>query len=186
MAERNRFQVEPIALWFSLVEHDLVGKPVSTFPDHALGRHHAGRGRPRPRNVFSVEMSALGSAASETTRMRTCMCARSRSTHDIAAPPALEEMHMRIVRQRLRDHLVRRPIGRDRGADEFGCDNRRGRIVEIEPEVVGKERMDIAADDDGIGHFACRWMRLSSRARFAGYPSQSSVENASAPSCFTR
>jgi branched-chain amino acid transport system substrate-binding protein len=31
------FQVESIALWFSLVEHDLFGKLVSTFPDHALG-----------------------------------------------------------------------------------------------------------------------------------------------------
>src|SRR5262249_55436077 len=29
---------------------------------------------------------------------------------DITAPPALEEVHMRIVGQRLRDELVRRPV----------------------------------------------------------------------------
>jgi hypothetical protein len=34
-------QVESIALYNFLMEHDLFGKPVSTFPDHALDKFPA-------------------------------------------------------------------------------------------------------------------------------------------------
>jgi hypothetical protein len=33
--ERNRFELNRLRSGFSLVKHDLVGKPVPTFPDHA-------------------------------------------------------------------------------------------------------------------------------------------------------
>ncbi len=56
------------------------GMAVST---HSERRTYAATTPARPpstANVRSVAMSALGSVASETTRMRTCMCPRSRST----------------------------------------------------------------------------------------------------------
>jgi hypothetical protein len=42
--ERNRFRLKRLALWL-LLEHDLSGKPASTFPDHALrlDQHFEGR-----------------------------------------------------------------------------------------------------------------------------------------------
>ena len=100
--------------------------------------------------------------------MRTCILRAFEIDADIAAPPALEEMDVRIVRQRLRDQFVGRPIGRDRGADELGRHDRRCRIVEIELQIVGEERMDVAARRPPDWTLCVSWMRLSSRARLAG------------------
>ena len=48
--------------------------------DRGYAVDHARLARLSTAKVCNVEMSALGSAASETTRMRTCICLRSRST----------------------------------------------------------------------------------------------------------
>ena len=59
------------------------GRPAGWLFQHTVNGAYAATTPGRPpstANVRSVAMSALGSAASETTRMRTCMCARSRST----------------------------------------------------------------------------------------------------------
>src|SRR6478735_8286773 len=69
---------------------------------------------------------------------------------DITAPPALKEMDMRIVGHRQGDALVRWPVGRDRGADEFSSHDGRLRIVAVEPQIVGEKRMDIAAQHDWV------------------------------------
>ena len=69
---------------------------------------------------------------------------------DIAALAAFEEMDLRIFVQGLGEQFVRRRIRRNRRADELRRHHRRRRIVEIDPQVIGKERMDIAADHHWI------------------------------------
>src|SRR5215472_16968813 len=71
------------------------------------------------------------------------------NTH-IAALAAFEELNMRIVGQERRKRIVGRAGCRYRSSDEFGCDHGRFRIVEIDPQVVGKEGVDVAADHHGI------------------------------------
>jgi hypothetical protein len=88
--------------------------------------------------VFNVEISAFESRIGDHAHLHLHVGAFEIDT-DIAAAPALEEMDMRIVGQRQGDELVRWPMGRDRGADEFSRHDRRLRIVEVEPQIVGEE-----------------------------------------------
>jgi hypothetical protein len=87
-------------------------------------------------------------------------------TH-VAAPPAFEEMHMRIIGQRLRDELVRRTVRRDRPADEL--------VATIGEFGSSKSRRRSLAKNEWIsplkttGFDTCvSWMRLRRRARLAG------------------
>ena len=65
---------------------------------------------PSTANVLKVEIAALGSCASETTRICTCIAVRGQIDDDITAPPAVEKMHMGIVRQHLRNRIVWRAV----------------------------------------------------------------------------
>ena len=53
------FQIELIGPLIFLVEHDLLGKPASTFPDHALGTASIASAMPWPPPMHSVTMPRL-------------------------------------------------------------------------------------------------------------------------------
>ena len=102
--------------------------------------------------VLSVETLAFGSVTSESARIRVVICLALEIDTDIAALAAFEEADMRVVGQHRRDRFIGRSGRRHRRADKLGRHRRRSRIVEIDPQVVGEERVDVAADHHRIRH----------------------------------
>jgi hypothetical protein len=74
-ARAQSLQAEAITLSFSLAEHDLVGKPVPTLPDHALADRHRHEGPANGRTC--ARRSSREGAAHSSRRRRECLgCAQ--------------------------------------------------------------------------------------------------------------
>ena len=58
---------------------------------------------------------------------------------------------MRVVGTQRIEAILRPALRGDGAADEFGGDDWRGRIVEVELELVDVEGVDVAADHHGVG-----------------------------------